>query len=164
MTRYYFYSSAKDELEIIESGSLEDFAAHEFDISMVFTGVVVEAQDFGAALKVYQNPTCGEGEYMMADEPAETVTRRQIANAKTGLQQSFDSVKARLEYLRACLKMKAACLKMQEANRLLNEASQELFDIHNRPKQVPPATIFERLSDATIKATIKYYGDSKKSG
>lgn len=165
MTRFYVYTSATDEFEFVESSSMEAFAAHEFDPStMMFTGVAIEAEDIGCAIRLYQNPGCGEGEYMMSDEPASTVTRRQIANAKTGLQQSFDHVKAKLEYLRAYLKMKAATIKMQEANRLLNEASQELFLVHNRPEAVPPSVIFERLTNATIKATMHFNGDSKTTG
>lgn len=165
MTRFYVYKSSKDELEFIEANSLEQFAAHEFDPNThVFSGVAVDANDFDDALNLYHHPTSNVGEYIMTDEPIETVTRRQIANAKTGLQQSFDSIKAKLDYLRACLKLKAACIKMTEANQLINEASQEFFALHNKPGHIQPDTIFERLSDATIKATIKYHGNTKKSG
>jgi hypothetical protein len=165
MTKFYVYTSAKDELEIVEGESLEDFAAHEFDpTSMIFTGVVVEANDFATALKVYQNPACTEGEYMMADEPQSTVVRRTIANSKSGLMATFDKVQAKLEYLRACMLMQAAAFRMQEANRLMNEAAQKLFLVHGKPDHVPPQMIFNRLSEATIASQIKYHGDSTKPG
>lgn len=164
MIRFYVYLSAKDELEFIETSLIEQFAAYEFDPTIhMFSGVAVDADDMGDALQLYEHPTSTVGEYMMVDEPQATITRRQIANAKTGLQQSFDKVKARLEYLRTCLKMQAATMKMHEANQLFNQASQEFFMIHGRPEAVPPSMIFERLTDAAIKETIKY-GDPKKLG
>lgn len=165
MVRFYVYLSAKNELEFIETNSMERFAAYEFDPALhTFSGIAVDADDIDKASKSYQHPTSTVGEYIMVNEPQATVARRQIADSKFGLQQSFDRVKEKLEYLRACIKMQVATMKMHEANKLLNEASQELFETHGRPGAIPPNMIFDRLSDAAIKAAFKYHGDKKKPG
>lgn len=165
MTRFYVYTSAKDELEFVEADSIEQFAEHEFDpTSMVFSGVAVDANDLNDALKLYQHPTSAIGEYIMVDEPQATMTKRRFVEAKSGIEQSFDKVKARLEYLRACLKMQAATMKMHEANTLLNDASQALVEIYGHPEDMPANAVFERLTEAAIKAAIKFNGNTKKSG
>lgn len=165
MVKFYVYTSSKDEFEFVEEASIEAFAAHEFDSSsMTYTGILVEAEDFDQAMKVYQNPNCGFGQYIFAEEPQATVLRKQMAAVNGKLQESFNKVHARLTYLRALLKMKLASAKMAEANHLMNEASQELFAVHNNPSNVPPKEIFKRLRDATIEATLKYYGDEEKTG
>ena len=141
MTRFYIYSSAKDELEIVEKDSLGVFAEKEFDPeTMLFIGVVIEAKDFDTALKVYRNPTCKEGEYMMDDEPLVTVAKRQT------IQESFDIIKTKLEYTRAYIKMQTATLKLREVNILLNDAAQQLYKAYGSPESHSPEQIFKQLS------------------
>jgi len=163
--RFYVYTSTKDELEFIDEECLEQFAAHEFDLAIhKFSGVAIDAEDINDALISYCHPTSTHGEYLMIDEPQATVTRRDIELTKNGLQESFNQVKAKLEYLRACIKIQVALTKMHEANKLMNEAANELFVVHHEPTETPPAVIFKRISDAAVNIKIKYHGDTKKTG
>jgi len=159
--RFYVYTSTKDELEFIDEECLEQFAAHEFDLAIhKFSGVAIDAEDINGALISYCHPTSTHGEYLMVDEPQATIARRGIA----GLQESFNHVKAKLEYLRACVKIQVAMVKMHEANQLMNEAANELFVVHHKPTETPPAVVFKRISEAAVNITIKYHGDTKKTG
>lgn len=159
MTRFYIYSSAKDELEIVESTSLEFFAVHEFDpIVMAFTGIVIDAADFHAALRVYRNPACGDGEYMMADEPVETLAKRMAVNSTTDLQTTADIVQARLSVLRAYVKMQTAAIKLREVNDLMNQVAKDLFKSYKEPERTSPEKIFKELSKV-IDIAIKYQED-----
>jgi len=165
MNTFYVYTTKDNSLEFIESESLPGFAAHEFKPeAMTFTGVAVEADDLNEAFQIYMNPACGFGEYTMTDEPQETFSRRQLANAQTALQASYQSADQKLQYLRVCMKLKAARFKMDEANRLMNEISQDLFKLHNNPEANSPELIFEKLASATIEKSIKYNGDTTQPG
>ena len=165
MTRFYVYTSAKDEVEFIEAEAIEAFAAHEFDpSSMIFSGIAIEAADFEAAMHIYQHPACGFGEYLLTDEPVVTASKRQMLQAQGHINTTHNELQAKLEYLRACLKLQMATMKMYEANVILNDASQLLYHMYGRPSHVPIDVIFKQISDAAVKAAIKYNGDTKKSG
>jgi hypothetical protein len=161
MIKFYVYTSANGEYEFIEANAIEHFALHEFNPSMAFTGVSVEAEDFESALQIYQNPGCGFGEYILADEPDATVVMRQ---ARKSVDDTWKLIHARLEYQRCMLKMKLAATKMHEANKLINEISHELHRLCGAPKDSSPTQIFEKLSTYTVQSAVKFYGDPKKSG
>lgn len=165
MVKFYVYTSEQDKLEFVEDAHIEQFAAYEFKPEvMKFSGVAIEAKELGDAMKVYQSPSCNCGEYMMADEPTETFTRRQMSETRNDLEKSFNETKFKLEYLRCIVKMKQASTYLHMASRLIQDVSTDLHRMYNAPTHLTPPEIFDQLSQCAIQATIKFNGDTKKSG
>lgn len=162
--KFFVYTIDKNELEFIEEEAVERFAASGFDPDiMEFSGIAIEANDIEDALSIYHNPGCGFGEYILSTEPAATVVRRQIREASNGIEESFTLAKSQLDYLRLMLKMKLAAARLQEISNLISEVSDGLHAVYGRPKHITPDVIFDRLSETTIAATMKY-GNQKKPG
>lgn len=162
--KFFVYTSDKDEFEFVEEASIDLFAAHEFDpISMKFVGIAIEAEDFGQAMRIYQNPACGLGEYMVSDEPNATATKRLIDKTKSSIADTFEDVQKKLKYMQCMLKMKLAAARLYEANTIFNEVSRDLYEMNKNQYDASPSDIFKKLVENTIELTIKY-GDTKKSG
>lgn len=165
--KFFVYTVAlnKDgdkDYEFVEEPALAHFATHEFDpVTMQYSGIAIEASDFGNALKAYNHPTADCGEFLMVDEPQETATRRSVSLA---LDNTYEKVGEQLDLLRCMLLMKLAAAKLVEANKLMNKLAEDLYTIYGADTSATPKEVFESISDNAIKHTIKYYGDSKKTG
>lgn len=164
--KFYIYTSkSKEDFEFVEEDSLNVFAAHEYNPeTMVFSGIVVEAEGFEQALQIYKNPACGFGEYMLTDEPSETVNKRCMGRLQSELQVACEDLNKRLEIANCMLKMKLAAMKLRDANELINQISETFYEIYDKPSHVSPQTIFDCLSRECVRHTISYNGKSKKSG
>jgi hypothetical protein len=92
MNRFYVYTIKDDDpfnraCLYVDENSIEDFALAEFEpISMLFSGVLIEANDHNHADEIYN--LSEEGEILWVDEPKATVKKRQAFESKTRLLRS----------------------------------------------------------------------------
>lgn len=163
MTKFFVYTSNKEkdkDYEFVEADAIEHFATHEYDPNtMLFSDIAIEAEDFDAAMQIYQNPACGLGEYMLADEPYATTARRAVTE---DVQVTFNQLHFKLQLTRCMLLMKLAASKLVEANEIMNRVCHQLYQIHGNPAHMTPDMIFDSIAKNAVNITIKYNGEPKK--
>lgn len=170
MTRFFVYTVAKTaendkDYEFVEEDALHDFATYEYNpVTMQYSGVAIEAIDFDKAMMVYNHPASDCGEYLLIDEPAETVARRELGTIQVELKTSLEKIKQQLDVARCKLMMKLAVNKLVEANKLMSNVADELYRIYGQPKNTAPDIIYRTIVDSSLQHLIKYNGDSKTSG
>lgn len=161
MNKFYVYTTTKP--DGVHSEFIEDvdmFAAQEFDPrTMEFSGVMIEADSFEAALETYTRPTSSCGQYMIADEPQATVLKRRIASVSTGLVSASNEVLRKLETYRNFQLVKLATLKMIEANKIVKDIAKRLhessqFEDHTLTEQ----DIYAKLIVPLVNNAFKFNG------
>lgn len=92
MNRFYVYTIKDDDpfnrdCLYVNEAKIEEFALAEFEpISMIFSGVLVEADNPQQAHEIYN--LAESGEILWVEEPISTVKKRQSFEAKTRLMKS----------------------------------------------------------------------------
>lgn len=163
MAKFYVYTSKIDDnksYDYIPESSIEDFATNNFNPSIaMFTGIVVEANNYEDAIEVYHNPGCNRGEYLLADEPKATIEKRLFWSLAPESRTAATSI----NLIRCILLLKLAASKLKEASDHFSQMSELLHDTYNNPDHMPPTKIFDTISSEYIRQLIKYNGDTKKS-
>jgi hypothetical protein len=165
--RFYVYITKKDEKATNYAfvDNIPLFVQNDYDPNtMTFTGIAIEANSSAEAWNIYNNPTSEVGEYILVDEPAETVATRALSDSKQEVQSMTDKLARQIDVMRYTLMMKLVAAKLVETNKIMNEIAIGIHAAYGSPSHVTPQAVFDSLSEYVLKHTIKFdNGQSKQT-